>query len=193
MLKDIARFLGWNWEGLSFVFPAYILLEIKATPLPFSSQGWDRLSWFSSPNDIFKFKEAYCLANWEDNSESDQSFRGDWVWRVQSLSKIKCFLWQCCHHSIPVHAILSKRGMDIPFLCPMCNNAFETIIHTLRDCPTAQCFWNSLNPPPPSKGACFMVLTWWIGWIWIAKVPSPVLIRALIGAFSFLLCLGVFG
>ena len=25
----------------------------------------------------------------------------------------------------------------------------ETITHTLRDCPTAQLFWNSLNPPIP--------------------------------------------
>ena len=53
----------------------------------------------------------------------------------------------CYHHSIPVRAILSKRGMDVPFLCPMCNNAPETIIHTLRDCPTSQSFWTSLSPP----------------------------------------------
>jgi len=68
------------------------------------------------------------------------------VWKVQSLPKIKFFLWQCCHLSLPVRAILFKRGMDIPFLCPMCNNAPETILHTLRDCPTAQVLWNSLNP-----------------------------------------------
>ncbi|KAK7842703.1 hypothetical protein CFP56_013481 [Quercus suber] len=37
--------------------------------------------------------------------------------------------------------------MDIPFLCPMCNSASETIIHTLRDCLTIQSFQNSLNPP----------------------------------------------
>ena len=36
--------------------------------------------------------------------------------------------------------------MDLPFLCLMCNNALETILHTLRDCPTAQVLWNSLNP-----------------------------------------------
>ena len=149
MLKDISGFFGWNWESLSFVLPAHIQLEIKATPLPFSSPGGDRLSWFSCSNGDFQFKEAYRLTNWEDNCEAGQSFSGDWIWRVQSLPKIKCSFWQCCHHSIPVRAILSRRGIDIPFLCPMCNNAPETITHTLRDCPMAQMFWNSLNPPIP--------------------------------------------
>ena len=74
-----------------------------------------------------------------------QAFRGEWVWKVSSLPKIKCFLWQCCHHSIPIQALLSKRGMDIPFLCPVCNNAPETIIHALRDCPKAQFFWSSFS------------------------------------------------
>ena len=102
MLKDISGFFGWNLEGLYFVFPTHIQLDIKATPLPFSNQGGDRLSWFSSPNGEFKLKEAYCLANWEANKETGQIFRGKWVWKVQSLPKIKCFLWQCCNHSLPV-------------------------------------------------------------------------------------------
>lgn len=146
-MMDIASFLGWNWEGLSFDLPASILLEIKATPVPFSNHSEDWLSWFSSPNGEFKLKEAYRLANLAGNNTANQIFRGDWVWKVQSLPKIKHFLWQCFHHSIPVQAILARRGMDVPFLCPICNNAPETIIHTLRDCPMAQRYWNSFSPP----------------------------------------------
>ena len=92
MLKDFFGFCGWNWEELSFEFPAHIQLDIKATPLPFSNQGGDRLSWFSSPNGEFKLKEAYRLANWEANKEIGHIFRREWVWKVQSLPKIKCFL-----------------------------------------------------------------------------------------------------
>ena len=157
MVKDISGFFGWNWEGLSFEFPSYIKLEMKATPLPFSNQSGDRLSWFSSPSGDFKLKEAYCPANSEDNYEADRMFRGEWVWKVQSLPKIKCFLWQCCHHNIPIRAILSKRGMDLPFLCPMCNNAPKTIIHTLRDAPRHKAY----GPPLILHfiGVCSMELT----------------------------------
>ena len=102
MLKDISGFFGWNWEGLSFDSPAYIQLEIKTTPLPFSNQGGNRLSWFSSPNDEFKLKKAYYLANWDENNEVGHSFKGEWVWKVQSLPKIKLFLWKCCHLSLLV-------------------------------------------------------------------------------------------
>lgn len=109
MLKDISGFFGWNWEGLSFEIPSCIQLEMKATPCPFSNQGGDRLSWFSSPNGEFNLKEAYRLANWEDSNEVGRRFRGDWVWKVQSLPKIKRFLWQCSHHSIPVELFWLKE------------------------------------------------------------------------------------
>lgn len=36
-LKDVAGLFGWNWEGLSFVLPKLVLLELKATPMPYSS------------------------------------------------------------------------------------------------------------------------------------------------------------
>ena len=120
---------------------------MKATSLPFSNQGEDWLSWYSSPNGEFKLKEAYRLANWVDNNTTGHEFKGEWVLKVSSPSKIKCFLWQWCHQSIPVRAVLAKRGMDIPFLCPICNNAPETILHALRYCPKEQLFWNSPSPP----------------------------------------------
>ena len=64
----MSNFFYWNWEGLSFASPNSLILEMKATPLPFSNQGEDRLSWYSSPNGEFKLKEAYKLANWVDNN-----------------------------------------------------------------------------------------------------------------------------
>ena len=146
---------------LSF-FTKPLLLEIKATPFPFSNQRDDRISWYSSPNGDFKLKEAYRLANGVDRSLAGQLFRDEWVWKVVSLPKIKCFLWQCCHQSILIRAVLSKRGMDIPFLCPMCNDASETIIHALKDCPKAKLFWNSLSLPFPSNLFYGMNLIDWL-------------------------------
>ena len=91
-VMDIASFLGWRWAGLSFDLPASILLEKKATLVPFSNHSEDRLSWFSSPDGEFKLKEVYRLASLVGNDMRNQIFRGDWVWKVQSLPKIKHFL-----------------------------------------------------------------------------------------------------
>ncbi|KAK7823380.1 putative ribonuclease h protein [Quercus suber] len=105
-------------------------MEIKATPIPYSKLREDRLSWSSSSSGKFHLKDAYHI-----------------VWKIPSLPRIKCFLWQCCHQSILVRALLAKRGMNISPICPMCNAAPETISHALRDCPKVQSFWNSFSPP----------------------------------------------
>ena len=78
-LREISNFSGWNWGNLSFAFPKSLALEMKATPLPFSNQGEDRLSRFSSPNGDFKLKEAYRLDNKGDNNMVWQHFKGAWV------------------------------------------------------------------------------------------------------------------
>ena len=37
-LKDVVSFFGWNLQSLSFPLPTSTLLNIKATPIPFSNQ-----------------------------------------------------------------------------------------------------------------------------------------------------------
>ncbi|KAL0001242.1 hypothetical protein SO802_015023 [Lithocarpus litseifolius] len=91
-LKDVAGFFGWNWEGLSFVLPKLVLLEMKATPMPYSSQREDRLSWGPSPSGDFKLKDAYCIANAIDPKSMNRTYDEDWVWKVAANPKIKFFL-----------------------------------------------------------------------------------------------------
>lgn len=146
-LKDVVGFTGWNLEHVSFSFPTPILLEMKATPFSFSCRDEDRLTWHLSSNGEFKLREAYQLANKKAKDLSRTPFSGTWVWKILSLPKIKHLLWQCCHFSIAVKATLNERGMGIPPVCPVCNSKLETIVHALRDCPKAKCFWNSLMPP----------------------------------------------
>ena len=98
----------------------------------------DRISWFLSPSGEFVLKDAYKLACTEDGSHAFNLDTGSWVWKTSTLPKIKCFLWQCCHLSIPVRETLASRGMNISNLCPLCNNEAESIIHMLRDFPLAR-------------------------------------------------------
>ena len=146
-LKDVASFFGWKWEGLSFDFPKSIMLEMKATLIPFSNQREDRLSWGLSPSGDFKLKDAYHIANANDPKPINWPYSEEWIWKIPTLPKIKFFLWQCSHDSIPVRVLLANKGINISLVCPACNSAPETIIHALRDCPKAQSFWNSFSPP----------------------------------------------
>ncbi|XP_075650954.1 uncharacterized protein LOC142621553 [Castanea sativa] len=110
LLKDIVHNNSWDWGRLSFVFPAAFHQKIKATPIPIVAGGVDRLSWSSSPNGDFELKEAYRLACLTEKSNQFDSFMGSWVWEVLTLPKIKCFLWQCAHQSIPVRDVFTERG-----------------------------------------------------------------------------------
>lgn len=130
ILRDFANFSGWKWGNLSFAFPKPLALEMKATPLPFSNHGEDRLSWHSSPNGDFNLKEAYRLAN-----------KGDTKMLFPAMLSPK--------HLDLSHS--SSKRYGYPFLCPMCNNELETILHALRNCPKEQSFLNSLSSPLQSN------------------------------------------
>ena len=146
LFKDIVGFNGWNWHALSFFISKQLALEIKATPLPFSSTCEDRISWISSTNGDFDIKEAYRIACTEKSVSDHHLFHGAWVWKVLSLPKVQCFLWQCCHQSIPTRALLAARGINIDPLCPLYRLALETIIHLLRDYPFSQ-ISGTVQPP----------------------------------------------
>lgn len=66
------------------------------------------------------------------------NFDGDWIWKVPTIPKVKCFLWQCYHKSIPVRSVLAARGMHITPLCQLCEEDPESFVHVLRDCRVAK-------------------------------------------------------
>uniref|UniRef100_A0A2N9IZP5 C2H2-type domain-containing protein n=1 Tax=Fagus sylvatica TaxID=28930 RepID=A0A2N9IZP5_FAGSY len=70
-----------------------------------------------------------------------------WIWKVKTSPRIKFFLWQCYHLSVPVWEILASRGINIPTSCPRCLAPNESLIHMLRDCPDSIAFWSSFRFP----------------------------------------------
>lgn len=87
------------------------------------------------------------MACMTDENLHSRPFTGGWVWKANTYPKIRCFLWQCLHKSIPVRGVLVARGVNTPTLCPLCNNASESIVHMLRDCSQACLFCDSLGIP----------------------------------------------
>ena len=67
------------------------------------------------------------------------------IWKVETLSKIKTFLWRCAHNNIEVKVCLERRGITQDIMCSICQGGSETILHALRDCNQLKCVWNQLG------------------------------------------------
>lgn len=123
LLNDVVNLNGWNQQGFSFTFPQELRQIIKGTPTSYFPRCIDHNTWSSSSSGNFELKEAYKLAKVMEEGDSVEGFNGEWIWKVLTIPKIKCFLWQCYHKSISVRTALAARGMDVSPLCPVCNEA----------------------------------------------------------------------
>ena len=148
-IKEVTMNNGWDLTNLSFVFPKHILKAVRATPLRRFSVREDHRSWISSLNGEFDSRNAYLLAIDENLKRSD--FHGKWIWKLQTLPKIKMFLWKCLHMSLLVKAILTHRGIGGLGGCDNCTKLEESINHVLRDCPTGKNFWEQSSCPDNLK------------------------------------------
>lgn len=44
LLKDVVSFSGWDLQGCTFNLPKQLLLEVKATPISFTTQNLDQIT-----------------------------------------------------------------------------------------------------------------------------------------------------
>lgn len=95
LLRDVIHCYSCNWDAISFSFPKNLLLKIKAMPFLMSTSCPDHISWSSSPSGSSELKEAYRLANVANEPILGSSISGEWIWKVQTLPKVRCFIWQC--------------------------------------------------------------------------------------------------
>lgn len=51
----------------------------------------------------------------------------------------------CFHKSIATRECLASRGISVDTSCPICQQAPESILHTLRDCTVAANCWHNLG------------------------------------------------
>ena len=93
LLKDVCSLQNWHREVISFQLPPNLLSRIKATPFSIHASGTNRISWATSPSGEFELKDAYRLASLNTNDLIVNPFVGNWVWKTNTMLKIKCFLW----------------------------------------------------------------------------------------------------
>ncbi|XP_071718260.1 uncharacterized protein [Rutidosis leptorrhynchoides] len=63
--------------------------------------------------------------------------------------KFELFVWRAMHNRLPTRVELDKRGIDLGSIrCPVCDDALETVEHSLIHCKEAGGIW-------------FRVIAWW--------------------------------
>jgi hypothetical protein len=60
-------------------------------------------------------------------------------------NKVKVFVWQFAHNSLPVKRNIAKRGVKLDTLCPMCQRFDEDIGHLFFKCKQMRLCWLLLN------------------------------------------------
>uniref|UniRef100_A0A2N9F8F6 RNase H type-1 domain-containing protein n=1 Tax=Fagus sylvatica TaxID=28930 RepID=A0A2N9F8F6_FAGSY len=150
----------WNLAGLSLLLPTSVVEAIRGTYVCSFNPKEDCLAWDSNKGD-FSSKLALQLANKHPFVLSSNLSDPSWIWKVDASPRIRFFLWQCYHDSVPMRDTLLARGLNIPHGCPRCSCPFESLSHTLRDCPDSISIWNNLSIPIScSQSFTFPLLDW---------------------------------
>ena len=96
----------WDLSKLRQVVDEDILKLILATPIPFNPI-LDSVCWGLSGNGLFSTKSATWAAH-DLNLVASPSWPFHWIWHLDIMPKLKLFLWQLCHASLPTRGTLSK-------------------------------------------------------------------------------------
>ncbi|KAK9986020.1 hypothetical protein SO802_030971 [Lithocarpus litseifolius] len=113
---------------------------------------------------FFNLKSAYRIAMGHDESPKSPEFNAYWIWKANTLPRIKTFPWMCAHNSIGVRSCLMKRGVCEEDLCPICQEASESILHALRDCPWVKLVWTKLGITKANQMFWNSGLLDWLHW-----------------------------
>ena len=108
----------WKWEKISFELPRQIVDRIQAIHIQAFGEKDDSLIWKLSPDGEFSMASAYLLAIVE--LPKPPLFTDCWIWRLDTLPKIKHFFWLCNHESVSMRQVIKARGINCNGICPLC-------------------------------------------------------------------------
>ncbi|XP_056690476.1 uncharacterized protein [Spinacia oleracea] len=157
----------WNFSILSFEIPSCISNLCLAISVPRKSSIIEDFVYSTfSLQGKFDFKKVLGICKKSNPPHPDPL---GWIWRIDSIPKIKFFTWLAFHDRLPHRKTLFVRHMISSDVCMCCQNVTEDSIHILRDCPKAREVWehfgistnffttplhqwiqsNLTHPPPP--------------------------------------------
>ena len=80
---------GWDWGKILFELPLEVKRLIQAILVTLLSRGEDKLAWSGSPKGTVDLKSAYRIAM---GVECIEPFPAHWIWKVNTLLRIRTFL-----------------------------------------------------------------------------------------------------
>lgn len=64
------------------------------------------------------------------------------VWRLNTVPKVRLFVWKVFHNILPTRFLLASRGILQSSSCCMCGYQMETCDHALFGCPFSKAVWD---------------------------------------------------
>jgi len=109
----------WNLEKLRLMIQNPIVRQqILGIALPIIETD-DSFCWGPNGSGEFTTKSATWLAHGSEIGQR-HPWPYKWIWSIDTMPKIKIFLWQVCHNALLVRGILFRRGCHIEPQCPLC-------------------------------------------------------------------------
>jgi len=139
-LSEFIQDKKWDFHKLQQTIPNQMILEkIMGIPLT-HTETRDELYWALTSSGRFSIQSALSIIQGSTTANS-QSWDYKWIWAIDTMPKIKIFLWQICHNALPVRGSLLYRGCNVDPVCPLCYHELETIEHLFWDCPGVAEVW----------------------------------------------------
>ena len=111
---------NWKWESISFTLPSSIKEKIRAIPVQEFGIREDVLMWKFTKDGDFSINSAYLSI--KADTREDNTFKGAWIWKLETPPKIISYFWLCMHNSVLVKEVLTVRGINCNPLCLICRN-----------------------------------------------------------------------
>ena len=129
-----------KWTGWKLLQPPDHLKQAIDLLLPLlhgmaliSKISKDHIGWGS--NGIYTVKEGYKLLQTNLFIASANLWKK--VWNPYCIPKFNCFIWLLMHNKLLTADNLTKRGIEGPSRCALCNADLETATHLFLQCKVA--------------------------------------------------------
>ncbi|KAL6145207.1 hypothetical protein ACLB2K_055895 [Fragaria x ananassa] len=140
---------SWNLTSVAHILSVSDQAAIQVIPLV-DTGNEDKLIWPHQQSGSYTVRSGYHLAQATvtsipklkaSSSHSVTSAVWKWIWNLQTLPKIKIFIWKAVSNFVATKGNLHFRHISQSSLCPICNAFPETIEHVLFTCPWVVCVW----------------------------------------------------